>query len=210
MSDLEEWGNAIELNAAYFEFSHPYQREKYRNTRAVGPMLVIKNLMYGELFAHLGSGKFEAWGFQINPTPSQGPVLIPAHCFMQRPNVDECDTDVITASGYRYDRVRVAEKPNVVIGEGSVFTPSDSSNSKPGRPSTYAPARESLLVLHAANPADIRKSAARLLEAFNEIYPKHAEAFGLPAIGLSERALRDHLKRFRQELAETGKNKSSI
>lgn len=204
MSESGNWENAAAISFAFYQLADPYQRHRYENAPDIGATLAYKLLMYGDLFLRLERGELVAWGFQIAPAPSGDPVLIPRHCFVQRPTLDECEGDIITASGVRYERVRVAVAKADAVDQPRVLTRPKRKSS--GRPSTYQAARDVLRELQNANPAHQLPPAARLLETFNAVYPKHAGSLGLMPIPLSERALRDHLKRFRQELAEIGNN----
>lgn len=203
--NLNNWLGASELNFAYYDFTDPYQRQKFNKATAPGPMLAYKMLMCADLFAQLSGGKLKAWGFCVEPAPSDGPVPIPVHCFMQRPNVEECDNDIISASGWRYERVRVAIAENE-NNSAIVVCGAAPAESKVGRPSTYPAVKAALEQIRATDPAKIQWTAERLLDDFNQIYAEYASDFGLRSLKLGERAFRDHLRRFRQETAEIGKN----
>jgi hypothetical protein len=206
MIDLKKWEEGFELSYAFFKFSDPFQREKYQSSDADGPIYVIKSLMFAELFGHLASEEFVAIGFRTDPSVGDGPEKIPAHCFTLRPNVAECEADVISASGWRYERVRVVDltdQSRVSILEDP--TPL-ASNGKRGRTSTYPLTRRVLLMLWEKDPRYIDQSAERLRDVFNAEYLANGQPGGIRLSPLSTRSLRDHLKRFRQELEETGKN----
>ena len=207
MTSLEVWEEAVELHYAYFGFADPFQREKFRNAPDKGAIQTYKILMFADLFANLASGKFEAFGFKIDSSFGNLPERIPTHCFIKRPDIEQCEADIIEASGWYYERVRV-----VKLGESPTTEPLPNqsinlSKSAPGRPSTYPAARMALLALQKSDPAMIKRPASRLIDDFNAAYLMQVAAYGLPKVGLSDRVLRDHLIRFRQELAETGNNK---
>ncbi|MDO7834356.1 hypothetical protein Q4610_04795 [Sphingobium sp. HBC34] len=203
--NLDNWLRSLELNVAYFDFTDQYQRQKFREVAALGPMLAYKTLMCADLFVQLSGGKLKAWGFRLEPTPSDGPVPIPAHCFIERPNVEECDVNIITASGWRYERVRIA-----IVENGDNFDATENllpaTKSKAGRRSTYPAVKAALASIHSIDPAKIEWSAGQLLDEFNSVYADYAPAMGFPSRTLAARTLHDHLKRFRQELAEIGNN----
>jgi hypothetical protein len=209
MSDFEKWQSGEELNYAFDHFADPYQREQFRIARSLGAMETISHLMFADLFDRLASSELQALGFQTSPAVIDGPVPIPTHCFMQRPNISHCEADEIIASGFRYERVRVVKPSKPEISLDVATPPAQSEKRNLGRPSTYPAARDALRALYKANPESILKPAARLLEAFNAQYLRHAELHGLQIAALSERVLRDHLTLFRQELAETSKNLSA-
>ena len=203
--NLDNWLGASELNFAYYDFTDPYQRQKFEKATAPGPMLAFKMLMCADLFAQLSSGKLKAWGFCVEPVPSDGPVLIPVHFFIQRPNVEECDLNIISASGWRYERVRIAIAEN-----GDNFAATENlpppAKSNAGRRSTYPAVKAALEQIRATDPAKIHWPAERLLDEFNGIYGEYALAGGFASQTLRERTLRAHLNKFRQELAEIGKD----
>lgn len=207
MTDLEIWDEAVELNYAFFGFSDSFQREKFQNAKSEGASQTLKILMFADLFANLASGAFEAFGFRIDSNFGNSPERIPAHCFMLRPNIDQCEADIIEASGWRYERVRVVNSNGAVTAQVTTNKSLNPGKSASGRPSTYAAAREALLALQVSDPNIIKRPASRLIDDFNAAYLMQVDAFGLPKVGLSDRVLRDHLIRFRQELAETGNNK---
>lgn len=207
MASVEIWEDAVELHYAYFGFADPFQREKFRDAQGEGAILTFKLLMFADLFANLASGEFEAFGFRVDSNFGNLPERIPTHCFMQRPNIDQCDADIIEASGWHYERVRVVKSSDGARVKNLPNQSINPSKSAPGRPSTYPAARMALLALQKSDSNIIKCSATRLLFDFNAAYLKQVSAFGLPVTGLSERTLRGHLKQFRQELAETGNNK---
>lgn len=209
MSNFDRWRSFAELNCCFYDFADPYELDKYREARDIGTIESIKTLMILDIFGSLECGELHAYGFRTHPDVSDGPVLIPAHCFAQRPEMSEVGDDVIVASGWRYERVRVG----VATAEGThptiTITSGGQLDKKVGRPSTYPAARVALTKLSDRDPTVIRLSANRLLDAFNAEYLQHAASYGLPSVALSERTLRNHLKQFRQELAEIGNDKSS-
>lgn len=204
--NLNNWLGASGLNFAYYDFTDQYQREKFKKATAPGPMLAYKMLMYADLFAQLSSGKLKAWGFCVEPAPSDGPVIIPVHCFVQRPNVEECDKNIISASRWRYERVRVAIAENDDDSAATENLPFP-AKSKAGRRSTYPAVKAALERIHLTDPAKIEWPAERLRNDFNSVYADCAPAMGFPSVKLATRTLHDHLKRFRQELAEISKKR---
>lgn len=209
MSHFNQWENAVELNFAHVEFADPYQLGKFRETTSIGAFETVKRLMVADTFALLQSGELQAFGFQIEPTLSDGPVPIPAHCFMQQPDFEECDVDIISASGWRYERVRIAkcgESDPVDIPE---TTPAFDKANKSGRPSKYAQAAETLAALMLEDIRYIDQSAEVLHERFNAKYREMNQIAGIPIAPVAVRSLRNYLNRFRQELAKIGRNNSA-
>lgn len=205
---LRLWKEGDDLSSAWFQYATSFEADKYRNARDIGASQSLQMLMSQKLFDQIANNDLIAIGFQTKPSLSDGPIEIPNHCFMRRPDLSEIDDNIIHASGWRYERVRVSERNELDMACETQAIPQPNIL-KAGRPNTYSAARKALLALHNENPALVRQSAARLLERFNQVYPNHASSLGLPCVPLSERTLRDHLKRFRQKLEETGNNKSS-
>lgn len=210
MNHLDRWKNAIELNFAHFEFADPYQREKFRAASTIGAIETIRHLMVADIFARIENGELLAFGFQMEPTLSDGPVQIPTHCFMQRPKFEECEADIITASGWCYERVRVAQISNVDAMEAYQPVSTPALKAKVGRPSKYRQAAETLRALASENPRYIEQSAEGLEKSFNEKFKEMHHLKGVAVAPVSPRALRNYLKQYRQELAESGNNDSVI
>jgi hypothetical protein len=206
MDNLEFWENAEPLNYAFFKFADPYQREQYRTAIDDGRRAALQNLMYGDLFGHLASGALLAYGHRTAPTVSDGPVPIQRHCFTERPNVAECDEDIIAISGWRYERVQIVVGEAVPNGDVCCAAMASKEPAKVGRRDTYLAARAALVELRGENPNCIKQSASLLLDKFNATYARTAPEWGIANAPLAERTLRKHLQRFRQELAETGNN----
>ena len=208
MSELEQWLDGVELYFAYREFSHPFQLAKYKAATGPGPIYALRSLMYGELFGKLASAELEAFGFRTAPTPSDGPVRIPVHCFMSPPNLDECNDDKITSSGWHYERVKISPPLETKQSDIPKKFPPDGKRGG-GRPSLYPATRETLLEIYGIDPNLIKQSAEQLEIKFNKLFPRHAQDHGRQERRVESRTLRNHLKRFRQELAETSENISS-
>jgi hypothetical protein len=204
MNVLESWKIATELSVAYFEFADPYAREIFRNSTSESAMETNRRLLIGDLFSQLASQNLVALGFQIEPTPLDGPVVIPAHCFMLRPNYGECDDDIIAASGWKYERVRIARVGASVGNDPYDQVQVDASQPKRGRNSTYPAAQQTLADLCGGDARFITLSAERMIGAFNARYVEMHRIEALPVSPISVRTLRDHLKRFRQQMAENG------
>ncbi|MBB6427421.1 hypothetical protein [Sphingopyxis sp. JAI128] len=209
VSDFDRWRDSVELNCCFLDFADPYELGKFKIAKDIGTIEAIKFLMISDIFARIEHGELLAYGFRTLPHVSDGPVVIPIHCFAQRPEMVDIEKDIIIASGWRYERVRVGagtceDVPAATISTGTVKTVG-----KAGRPDTYPAARVALLALSKRDPTSIRQPANRLINHFNVEYLQHVGTFGLQIARLSERTLREHLKRFRQELAEMGKYNSS-
>lgn len=208
MTDLENWEIAIPLNSAFDQFGDPYQRAKFREAQDVGANLAHKMLMFADLFCRIYQKEFAAFGFRIQPIPSDGPIRIPYHVFDARPNVDQAEQDIVAASGYVYERVRICPQPSEVPELVEDHPSHQSNGGGPGRKSLYDKVKTVLAELF-ETPSNRSKSPEKLhphfeLE-FRKQYPPDEWDIAPPSV----RTLREHLKRFRQESAEIGKNNIS-
>lgn len=231
-ADLDaDWEAATDLSFAYWAFAEPHQRTEYRNKTNKGASQALIELMLVNLFSALRSGELRAIGFRVEPDISACPVEVPRYYFDQRPNVDDSLNDRLISSGVQYDRVRVAKNTNqtpIVSSKESIAlqplatvdpTSLESEaleivaepdplasrvvDQKRGRPRLDEPIICALWELFEIDPALIRKSAARLMPEFLQIFPKHSEKSGFDVTTISERTLRENLKRFRKELEKT-------
>ena len=205
MDALETWENGAPLSEAYDDYSDPIQRDKFRRANTPGAIAAFKGLMYAELFESLSREEFIAFGFRNDLPPEAPPAQVPAHWFKERPKVEDCDCNVIVISGWRYERVKIVkvaylpQLPTPTFGQPTHVP-------KVGRPKTEEAALTVLRLLHDKNPTEQLPPASRLLERFNALYPDQARSMGLQCAPLSERKLRDHLKIFRQQLANSSNN----
>lgn len=109
---------------------------------------------------------------------------------------------MVAASGFEYDRVRVSRVDNKIISEiNTVF----GKSVKSGRPSIYSKVKAVLNVLYKSE-SNRTKSPAKLLSLFRAEFEKQFPISEWEIATPSERSLRNYVKRYRQELAESGSN----
>ncbi|MHA6316520.1 hypothetical protein ACXYN8_02525 [Altererythrobacter sp. CAU 1778] len=198
MSELQLWENGQPLGFAAIKFGDPYQVGEWRGADGIGAIDAHEFLLISDLFGRIQEGEFAAIGFRLAPTVSDGPVRIPEHTFEPRPELELVRNDKLQVSGYSYERIRIV--PNHEAGCDS-FGKLISKISA-GRRSTYPKSKTVIAALFQIK-SNCSKSAEKLhpdfeLE-FKRQYPLSEWGIAPP----SQRTLRDHLKRFRQELEET-------
>lgn len=198
MSELQLWEIGEPLSYAAIKFGDPYQIEKWKNADHIGAIDALELLIIAEIHARIQQGEFVALGFRVAPTVSDGPVKIPSHTFEPRPDLEFSRCDKLQASGYHYERVRILSSKNVESGKSEKLVSANSA----GRRNTYAQCKvviETLFLLE----SNRSKSAAKLHRDFEMEFKRQFPASEWEIVPPSERTLRDHLKRFRQELEET-------
>ncbi|MFZ1742073.1 MAG: hypothetical protein WAT93_04420 [Pontixanthobacter sp.] len=206
MTDLENWEKGVELSQALIRFADPYQLSKFRDAYSEGAILTYKLLMYADIFAKVELNEFEAFGFQTKPTVIAGPVKIPSHVFEPHPDVELAEQNTVSVSGFEYERIRVRPISNPQASESS---PASTGLGKIGRPPTYGKAKKVLNVLFQIE-SNRSKSAAKLHKDFDTEFQKQFPQKDWDTSTPSVRKLQDHLKQYRQELAETGNNDFAI
>ena len=199
MSELEIWRNTVQLHEAYAVFASEEQKTLFSQAGDRQNRNASFELMFADLFYALAAGELYAIGFDVSGMATDPPIQFPPHFFDGRPNISECQSDVITFQNWRFENVRIFKNPEKVsISEisckvGSVKT------YKVGRPSTYDLSKGILIEIFSENPLLKDSRASGLIDLFNTKYKARALSMGKPAIGLSDRTLREHLKRFRKE-----------
>ena len=79
-------------------------------------------------------------------------------------------------------------------------------NGSVGRRSNYPKAKKVLALLYQEDERFREMSAAQLLQSFSSLYRETQFPPGVRSVDISERALRNYIKRYRQESAKIGKN----
>jgi len=198
MSELQLWEIGEPLSYAAIKFGDPYQTGKWRNADHTGAIDSLELLIIADLFARIQQGEFVALGFRIAPTVSDGPVKIPGHTFEPRPDLEFARCDELQVSGYHYERVRILPSKNVESGKSEKSVSANST----GRRSTYAKSKIVIETLYLTE-SNRSKSAATLHRDFEMEFKRQFPASEWEIVPPSERTLRNHLKRYRQELEET-------
>jgi hypothetical protein len=195
MSELQFWEIGKPLGYAAIEFGDPYQTDKWKNADDVGAIDAHELLLIADLYGRIQEGEFVAFGFRIAPTVSDGPVKIPEHAFEPRPELELVRNDKLQVSGYSYERIRILPNPKA---EDHSFGKAISRNSA-GRQSTYAKSKLVIQTLFQIE-SNCSKSAAKLHPDFEKEFKRQFPPSKWEIAPPSERTLRAHLKRFRQEL----------
>lgn len=212
ISNYENWKNGYELNFAAFRYGHAHEIEAVRTALTIDKTIYFKIFLYASLFELLQSGKLIALGYRDDLPPNDDPDVLAKRCFMDRPKVDDCDNDTIQTGEWKYTDIRILKS-----GENEPANLAESNPTKEavapkvgkrggGRHSLYPKARFIFKQLFDTNPQYSEMSADRLLEIFNEAYLLLYSDPSLAVAPVSARALRNYLKEYRQELAETGNN----
>lgn len=198
MNELQFWEIGEPLGYATIKFGDPYQTEKWKSAEDAGAIDAHELLLMADLFGRILEGEFVAFGFRIAPSVSDGPVRIPEHTFEPRPDLALARCDKLQVSGHSYERVRILPTSEIEKGKSAKPTSANSA----GRRNTYAMSKIVIETLFRAE-SNRSKSANKLHPDFELEFKRQ---FPLSEWGIappSERTLRDHLKRFRQELEET-------
>jgi hypothetical protein len=198
MNELQSWEMGEPLSYAAIKFGNPHQTEKWKNAAAAGAIDAHELLIVAELFARIQAGEFVAFGFKIAPTVSDGPIRIPGHTFEPRPDLECTRFDKLQVSGHSYERVRILRSNYVNDGKSEKPVSANSA----GRPDTYDKCKIVIEALFLTE-SNRSKSAANLHEDFEIEFKRRYPSSEWKIIPPSERTLRDHLKRYRQELEET-------
>lgn len=197
MNELQFWEAGEPLSYAAIRFGDPYQTGKWKSAPDAGAIDTYEMLLIADLYARIQEGKFLAFGFRIHPTVSDGPVRIPPHTFEPRPDLEWTRSDKLQVSGHSYERIRIF--PAVVIENDLSAKPTVPNLA--GRQSTYEKSKTVIegLFLTQSNRS---KSAAKLHPDFEKEFKRLFPISEWEVAPPSERTLRDHLKRYRQELEE--------
>lgn len=198
MSELGHWGIGTPLKYAAIEFGDPYQVGRWKNADDVGAIDAYELLLMADLFGRIQEGELVALGFRIAPTVSDGPVIIPEHTFEPRPELDLVRNDKLQVSGYTYERIRVLPNPKAEEDSAEKVILKNSA----GRQSTYAKSKSVIQALFKIE-SNRGKSAAMLHPDFEIEFKRQFPLSDWEIAPPSERTLRNHLKRYRQELEET-------
>ena len=198
MSELQFWEIGEPLGHAAIKFGDPYQIGKWRNANDAGTIDAHEILLMADLFGRIQAGEFVAFGFRIAPTVSDGPVRIPEHTFEPRPDLALARCGELRVSGYSYERIHIL--PRMEIEKDKSAKPI--STNLAGRPSTYANSKIVIEMLFQTE-SNRGKSAAKLHPDFEMEFMRQFPLSEWEISPPSERTLRDHLKRYWQELEET-------
>lgn len=202
------WQTADGLYSSWFIYSPEELKERYRDSGKNERLSKFLELdMQMLIRERIGTGEIIALGVQISPDLKTEAERIPEILF-QSADVDiDWQLGRISGFGRQYNDVRIclSDEPDRPLERKSRSLAANSDR-RGGRPSQYPKIREVLQELFADHPVYQHFSAARLLKAFNDKYLAKFAPPGESVAPVSERSLREHLKAYRQELAETGNN----
>ena len=205
-SIYENWKDAAPLDFAWFNFATFELKERYRDSgHSDANALSLRQLMQGDVSLAVANIDLIALGIQTIPSLENEPIRIPPVMFASAMAQIDWEKSKIEALGRKFEEVRICVATLQIIGE--TLIPFDIPQKRGGgRHSAYPNARVVLAALFDENSAYRNASPARLLPIFNDRYLIEFGQSELPIAPMSERSFRDHVKRYRQELAETGIN----
>ena len=220
---LKKWRSGVEFSFAWHEFADPHALQKFRGTTTLEAAQAEQILMVADLWAGLRDGELQAFGKCVAPKISDGPILLPLHTFEFAPPHGIEESNVIKVSGWRYEDVKVVQireanavlepeialkqeqSPESVMASTAIQSSATVSAKRGGgNKSLYNDVRAVLADLFIESGAYRSAVAQRLLEPFNKRYVERYSTSEIKRGRISERTLRDHLKTYRQELAEIG------
>lgn len=210
ISLAENWRTADPLDFAWFAYAPGELKEQLQNAGShPGRNATLRRLMEAEVCGQIGHGELIAFGILIVPELEDTPRQIPSALFQAHSTSIDWADATVAGLGRTFAEVRVCV-PQTPQPEPDAEIDRADSGYKPrkrggGRNSQYPQAREILAFLF-KEPSYAVLSARELLEPFNRAYLEKFRPPGGRLSPISERSLRDHLKRYRQELAETGRN----
>lgn len=198
------------LDFAWFEYAPAALKNQYREAgKNPGKTETLHRLMAGEVQLKIADSELVALGVQTAPIPQDHAREISPTFFQAESTHIDWSQATVTGLGQAFAEVRVCipqTRPPEPIAELALADSGEKPKKRGGgRNSQYPQAREILKALF-KEPSYAVLPANGLLDAFNRAYLDRFQQPGGKLAPISERSLRDHLKRYRQELAETGRN----
>ncbi len=220
MSIQENWERAIPLSEAWLFFLNDGElRSQYQDASTLGATHFAETLIKGALTDRVFSGDLLAIGVPTSDAHSDAmPHLLPPNMFRHGISGIDWNGGTVEGLGRIYHAVHiccVTGKPPVQTADRLASTPTAAGQPdtptaqsrlyepRGGRPNEYAKSASVLKALYKKHPAH-SLSAAKLFEAFTVEFKRQFPYSDYQIAAPSLRTLRTHLKRFRQELAETG------
>ncbi len=209
--EMEFWQSASPLDFAWFGFAPDRLKDRYRDAggdehRTMG----LRREMEMDTLAKLADGELQAFGFRVRPDLSEGVVEIPQFLFEALDTEIDWDKSTISGFGRRFEGVKAGLASRVATADQQGELPENHTSSpvagkgKGGRRDTFPYAAQVLQCLFQIE-GNRHLSAERLHPAFELEFERQFPAIPAPSI----RTLREKLKRFRQESAETGNNQTA-
>lgn len=104
------WDAGINIGTSWVKFGDPRQKQQQIKARGTSQSLLLQKLMLSDVCGLLHEGHLIAMGFCVQPDTSDGPIFLPTDTFSQQSDDDDIFNDIVVASGWRYERVRVLER----------------------------------------------------------------------------------------------------
>jgi hypothetical protein len=207
LSVRENWEAADWLKEAWWLLCGEKQRECYRNCGAnQRRMNALEHEIKLETLDRLFTSELIALGISTSPTLDSEPCQIPPIRFRPGGCTVDWDANAIQGSGRRYVSVALCRStPETSVQPLSDHMPPGVTKGRGGRPDTYGFAAEVLRDLHRIE-ANRQLSAEKLHPTFAAAvemrFPPSEYQMRPPSL----RTLRNHLRRYRQDTAQTGNN----
>lgn len=200
------WNNAEELNIAWFYCASDEFKMQYRDSgRNQLKSNAIRYMMEKDVRRSIGETELIALGIQIYPILGTEPEIIPAMMFASQSVQIDWEKSLVEGLGKKFNDVRLCLK-SIQNAELTMQVLPILIKRGGGRTDTYPRAKEILSELFAENSRYKEASAAKLLALFNKQYLNNSAQSEIKMAPLAERTLRNHLKKYRQELAAIDKN----
>ncbi len=210
LSLAKNWQTADPLDFAWFGYAPSPLKEQFENAGDhAGRTATLRRLMEAEVRGQIGDGELIAFGVLIAPELEDTPRQLPSALFEADSTSVDWGDGTVAGLGRTFAEVRVCvgqtSEPEPIVELDQADNAGRPTKRGGGRTSQYPQVREILEALF-AEPSYAALSAARLLEPFNLAFLEKFQPPGGKIAPISERSLRDHLKVYRQELAETGRS----
>jgi hypothetical protein len=197
------------LDHAWFHFASEAMKAQYRVAHSEHSMRALQALMEVEVRQFLAIGELRAIGIALPLRPESAPEEISTLLFAAHSTEIDWANSTICGLGCSFGEVRVvrATEPASAISPIQSIIASELADrgSSGGRNSTYAYSAKVLAML--LQTEDKRHlSAEKLHPAFRAEFERQFPLAEYQTPPPSVRTLRDQLKRFRRESAETGNN----
>lgn len=209
LSIYDNWLIADPLNSAWFHFAEPELQDQYRDAgRNPARTAFLDHQMKSELIYNLGYSDLIAVGVFHQKRQNPEPEWIAKSYFAADQLDIDWDKNEICAFGDKIDSVRILVTDQIELKKPTVAASKDSktSKNKGGRKSSYPVIREILLRLFEQDEIYREASSESLIDLVNVAFKERYADTSIRVAPISPRALRNHLKKLRKELAETGKN----
>lgn len=203
----ENWRVADPLNYAWLAYSSPELADRYRDSgsrpETAGSLQFEMRL---ELRDRIANSEITALGIPITLSGNSEPQVIPAHFFAADSVKLDWEADTISGLGRKFAEVRIClSTPSPEQNLELIDDKAIPAKRGGGRRNLYPDAKiilDELLrdPIYAAMPAE------PLRGPFNDLFVTRYSTSERKVAAVSERALRNYLKLYRQELAKIGRN----